>query len=200
VSATLATEAPVVVPDVVDVSRPRAARQAWNLFTGSLLIVAMTASVALAFTVVHERIGFQPVLSPSMVPTFRPGDLLLTKAEPASAVKVGQVVELPIPNEPGQRYSHRIISVTMKDGKPVVRTKGDANPAPESFSLRIDSPTVPVVIATVPGVGRLSVVLQRRWLRLLIAALTIGFGVVAAKRLVQSVRRPDDLTGIEDNQ
>jgi signal peptidase len=171
----------------------------WRAFTGMFLIAAMCASVGLAYTVIHEHIGFQPVLSPSMVPAFRPGDLIITKAEPASAVKVGQVVALPIPNEPGQRYVHRIISVTTRDGKPLVRTKGDANPQPESFTLRIDSPNVPVVVATVPGVGRMSVLLQRGWLRLLIVALTVMFGAIATKRLVHSVRHPDQ-PQIEDNQ
>jgi signal peptidase I len=172
----------------------------WRAFTGFVLIAAMCGSVGLAYTVIHEHIGFQPVLSPSMVPTFRPGDLIITKAEPASAVKVGQIVALPIPNEPGQRYVHRIISVTERDGKPLVRTKGDANPAPEPFSLRIDSPSVPVVIATVPGFGRMTTLLRHGWLRLLIVILTIGCGGVATKRLVQSLRHPTDLTGTEDNR
>ena len=66
-------------------------------------------------------------------------------------------------------------------------------------SLRIDSPTVPVVVGTVPAVGRLSVLLQRGWLRLLIVALTVIFGAVATKRLVQSMRHPDP-TDNEDNR
>jgi signal peptidase len=175
------------------------AGKGWRIATGTLLILVMCGSLGLAYTVIHDHIGFQPVLSPSMVPAFRPGDLIITKAEPASSVKVGQVVALPIPGEPGQRYVHRIIKVTMRDGKPLVRTKGDANPEPEPYTLRIDSPSVPVVIASAPGLGRMTTLLRHGWLRLMIGALTIGCGAIAAKRLVQSVRHPVGHAPTEDN-
>jgi signal peptidase len=175
------------------------ARKGWRIATGTLLILVMCGSLGLAYTVIHEHIGFQPVLSPSMVPAFRPGDLIITKSEPAAAVKIGQVVALPIPGEPGQRYVHRIIKVTMRDGKPLVRTKGDANPAPEPYALRIDSPDVPVVIARVPSFGRVSTLLRHGWLRLVIVAFTIGCGTIAAKRLVQSARHPAATPPSEDN-
>lgn len=138
--------------------------------------------------VMTQHIGFAPVLSPSMVPTFHPGDLVITKPEPAKDIKVGQIVALPVPAEPSQRYVHRIISVAMKDGEPVVKTKGDANPAPEPFSLRIDSPTVPLVVATVPEVGRLSVLLQHSTLRLAVIAITMIAIMLAAWRMLVGAR------------
>jgi len=119
-----------------------------------------------------------------MEPTFHPGDLVITKPEPARDVKVGQIVALPVPDAPSQRYVHRVISVTIKDGKPLVRTKGDANPAPETFALRVDSPTVPVVVATVPQLGRLSVLLQHSMLRLSVMAVTVIAILLAAWRLL----------------
>jgi signal peptidase I len=155
-----------------------------RLLTGLLLIVAAVASVTAMVTVMSQHLGFAPVLSPSMEPTFHPGDLVVTKPEPAREVKVGQIVALPVPDAPSQRYVHRVISVTTKDGKPLVRTKGDANPAPESFTLRIDSPTVPVVIATVPQLGRVSVLLQRSMLRLSVMAVTVVAILLAAWRLL----------------
>jgi signal peptidase I len=134
--------------------------------------------------VMTQHLGFAPVLSPSMEPTFHPGDLVITKPEPATAIKVGQVIALPVPSAPSQRYVHRIISVATKDGHPLVQTKGDANPAPEPYTMRIDSPTVPRVVATVPFVGRLSVLLQHTKTRVGVMAITIVAILLAAWRLI----------------
>jgi signal peptidase len=164
---------------------PRGALQRLGrMVSGLLLIAAAAASVAAMVIVMTQHLGFAPVLSPSMEPTFHPGDLVITKPEPVTDVKVGQVIALPVPDAPSQRYVHRVISVEMKDGRPTVRTQGDANPAPETFSLRIDSPTVPVVVATVPQLGRLSVLLQHSMLRLTVMAVTVVAILLAAWRMV----------------
>lgn len=160
----------------------------WRALTGLLLLAAMAASLTVMVTVMTQHLGFAPVLSASMEPTFHPGDLVVTKPEPLTEIKVGQVVALPIPSSPGQRYVHRIISVTTKDGRPLVRTKGDANQAPEPFALRIDSPTVPRVVAVVPHLGRLSVLLQHTKTRLVVMAVTILAILLAAWRLLASAR------------
>jgi signal peptidase I len=152
--------------------------------SGLLLIAAAAASVSAMVIVMTQHLGFAPVLSPSMEPTFHPGDLVITRPEPATDVKVGQVIALPVPDAPSQRYVHRVISVEMKEGRPLVRTKGDANPAPETFSLRIDSPTVPRVVTTVPYLGRLSVLLQHSTLRLTVMAVTVIAILIAAWRML----------------
>jgi signal peptidase I len=135
-------------------------RRTVRLVVGAVLTLAALASIALAALIVVGHIGFSPVLSPSMVPAFAPGDLVVTQPEAASDIKVGQVLVLPVPGEPGQRYVHRVISVTYKDGLPVVQTKGDANPAPEQFKLRITSAKVPQVVTTIPHLGRLAILLR----------------------------------------
>jgi signal peptidase len=146
------------------------------------LVVLMVGSAVLAVFIAVERVGFSPVLSPSMQPTFAPGDLIVTKPEPASAVRVGQVVVLPVPGERGQRYVHRIIAVTYEHGRPVVRTKGDANSAPENFRLRITSRSVPVVVHAVPKLGRLAVLLRGGLWRLIGICLIGGLLLVGIKR------------------
>lgn len=160
----------------------------WRGITGLLLIAAMVGSVTAMVTVMTQHLGFAPVLSPSMEPTFHPGDLVVTKPEPVADIKVGQIIALPIPGSPGQHYVHRIISVTTKDGKPLVQTRGDANPKPEPFTLRIDSPTVPRVVSVVPYVGRVSVLLQHSKTRLTVMAVTIFAILLAAWRLVAGAR------------
>jgi signal peptidase I len=146
--------------------------------------------VATTVTVVHDHLGFAPVLSPSMEPAFRPGDLVITRPEPAADIAVGQVLALPVPGAPGQRYVHRIISVSESDGYPVIRTKGDANATPEPFALRITSPTVPLVVATIPELGRVSVLVHHEWVRVVVLALTIAAIALAGWRLAAGTRRP----------
>jgi signal peptidase I len=155
-----------------------------RVVTGLLLAVTLVGALAGAAYVVLERVGFSPVLSPSMRPTFAPGDLVVTKPEAATAIRVGQVVVLPVPGEAGQRYVHRIIKVSWSHGQPVVRTKGDANAAPESYSLRVTSRQVPVVVTTVPRVGRLALLLRGGMLRVGIICV-IGFlMLVSVKRFL----------------
>lgn len=136
------------------------ARQVVRAITGLLLTVAALGSIALTIVIALGHIGFSPVLSPSMRPSFAPGDLVITKPEPAADVRVGQVVMLPVPGERGERYVHRVIEVGYQKGLPVVRTKGDANSVPENFRLTITSRTVPVVVHTVPHMGKLAILLR----------------------------------------
>lgn len=175
-------------PDPASEQARGALQRLWRIVTGLLLIATAVASLTAMVTVMTQHLGFAPVLSPSMEPTFHPGDLVITKPEPVSAIKIGQVVALPVPSAPSQRYVHRIISVTMKDGRPLVRTKGDANPTPEPFTLRINSPTVPLVVAKVPYLGRLSVLLQHSVLRLTVTAITLAAILLSAWRLLVGSR------------
>lgn len=160
------------------------ARRAVRFVTGAVLTLAALASVALTVVIVVGHIGFSPVLSPSMRPTFAPGDLIVTKPEPVSAIRVGQVLVLPVPGEKGQRYVHRVIEVQYQKGLPVVRTKGDANAAPENFRLTITSSHVPVVVHTVPRMGRLALLFRGGSWRVG-AIVIVGFlFLVGVKRLL----------------
>ena len=158
------------------------AYRAVRFATGLVLTIAALASIAVTVVIVAGHIGFSPVLSPSMRPTFAPGDLILTKSEPAKDVRVGQVVVLPVPGEKGQRYVHRIIEVRYEKGVPVVRTKGDANGAPENFRLKITSAKVPVVVHTVPKMGRLALLFRGGMWRVGAIVLIGAFLLVGVKR------------------
>jgi signal peptidase I len=159
-------------------------RDIGRVLSGVVLVVAAVATLAGAGYVVIDRIGFSPVLSPSMKPTFDPGDLVVTRPVSASQLHVGDVAVLPVPHEPGQRYVHRIIKLSWSHGQPVVRTKGDANSAPEPFALRITSSKVPVVVTTVPRLGRFALLIRGGWLRVLLLCGIAAFALVGVKRLL----------------
>jgi len=73
---------------------------------------------------------FYVVRSGSMTPTIRPGDVMVTGPAPR-VLKPGQVVVFRKDND---RIAHRIIKVVNRTQ---VRTKGDANPAPDPFLVSI---------------------------------------------------------------
>jgi len=69
---------------------------------------------------------FYVVRSGSMTPTIRPGDVIVTGPAPR-LVKPGQVVVFRMGDD---LITHRVVKVVNKTQ---VRTKGDANPAPDPF-------------------------------------------------------------------
>ncbi|PRY39596.1 signal peptidase I [Umezawaea tangerina] len=149
---------------------------------GAVLAVLALAAVAGAVLVVGFRVGFAPVLSPSMSPAFDPGALLVTRPVDARSVEVGDVVVLPRPDAPGERYAHRVVEVDRAQVEPLVRTKGDNNTAADPQRLRLTSDTVPVVVGHVPWIGRVALLGQYAWLK---AALVVFAGLcvlVGAKR------------------
>ncbi|GAA2676926.1 MULTISPECIES: signal peptidase I [Actinosynnema] len=161
-------------------SRPGRGRKALRVLGGVLLFLVAGAAVAAAVAVIVLKIGFAPILTPSMKPAYNPGDLLITRATPVSQLAVGDVVVLPRPDMEGERYAHRVISLNTSEGKTVVRTKGDNNTDPDPQALRIESAAVPVGIGDLPGVGRAALAVgQAGWLRVAVIVL-VGLALLLA--------------------
>ncbi|WP_285484941.1 signal peptidase I [Amycolatopsis sp. NBRC 101858] len=149
---------------------------------GVLLGLVAVLAVAGAVAVFVLRIGFAPVLSPSMEPGFAPGELLITRQVDARSVDIGDVVVLPRPDAAGERYAHRVVEVDRSGAEPLVRTKGDNNAAADPQRLRITSATVPVAVGHVPWIGRVALLGQYGWVR---AGVIVFAGLcllIAAKR------------------
>lgn len=116
------------------------------------------------------HIGFSPVLTGSMRPAYAPGDLLITAQAEVSGLRPGQIALFTPPGESAP-YAHRITTVTGSPTAPVLTTKGDANPAPDSWRATLTQSQVPVVIATVPAVGTALLWIQNPVQRALLMAL-----------------------------
>lgn len=124
------------------------------------------------------------VVTGSMAPAIRPGDVVLTAPVDPVEVRAGQVVSFEDPDEPGRTVVHRVQTVAA-DG--TVVTKGDANPTPDTSRLSGDD--VELARIRVPYVG-----LPLLWLRdgrwpLLALALAV---VLALAWLAGRDRHPDD--------
>lgn len=112
------------------------------------LLAAATVTMAVLSLVLH--LSFLRVASGSMEPWAQRGDLLVLRPEPASAVRPGQVLALPMPHSGGQVYTHRVVSVEPKAEALVLRTRGDANPVADPWTLRLHPGDPSVVVARLP--------------------------------------------------
>jgi signal peptidase len=81
--------------------------------------------------------------------------VIVTEGSPRD-VRVGQIITYKIPVDDHRVVSHRVVEIVEGEGTdtPVIRTKGDANDAPDPWLAKISSPTVWQVRYSVPGVGR----------------------------------------------
>jgi len=118
--------------------------------------LCLVGSAALASAVIILHLGVRPVLTGSMVPTYGPGAIVVTKPVPVEDLRVGMIPVFVPPGEHAE-FAHRITSVSGSPENPIVTTKGDANKAPDRWHARFATPTVPVVVGTQPWVGRLMV-------------------------------------------
>jgi signal peptidase I len=157
----------------------------------SAVAVAITAVVLLT-GVGLLAMGYRvsPVLSASMTPTYRAGDAIVTKPVPAHSLRPGMI---PVIVPPGEAvpYAHRITSASASQSAVVVTTKGDANPVADPWHARIDARRVPVVVATVPALGRVLVWIHGRAIRAVLLAL-LGLLVtgVGTRMFTSNLRSP----------
>jgi signal peptidase I len=121
----------------------------WSALAGlllSALFLWLVTWLALAVLVPTLALGWQPhaIVSGSMEPTIRTGDVVLTR--PADhPVDPGRVITFADPARPGVLITHRVIAV---DEAGHYRTQGDAN---------ADEDSTPVPPDLVRGSGRLLV-------------------------------------------
>lgn len=102
-------------------------------------------------------LGWQPslVVSGSMAPRVRPGDVVLL-APLTARPHVGQVVLVRDPQAPTGRVLHRVVRITA-DG--VLTTKGDANPTEDPTAHSTDD-VLGVGRLVVPAAGRIALLLH----------------------------------------
>lgn len=118
-------------------------------------------------------LGWQPttVMTGSMEPRLTPGDVVVARPVPASALRIGQVLLADDPDQPGHLRMHRAVAV---GGSGTLVTKGDANP---------DRDSTPVARSAVHGVGFLRIPMvaapivwmrSGEWAKVALLALVFG--------------------------
>lgn len=100
------------------------------------------------------------VLSGSMRPTIPEGAVVLVTPLRPSEIRVGQILTYAVPEGDHQVVSHRVVEIVRAGDRPVIRTQGDANDAPDPWLAEVDGDTAWQVRYSVPALGQMI-----NWLR-----------------------------------
>lgn len=123
------------------------------LFSG-VLIVCVLAFFLLALG--PRVFGYQTstMLTGSMEPGIRPGDVVLSMPRPVEDILVGDVITYSIPVEDKRIETHRIVKVIQnEDGSTAIRTRGDNNDAVDPWTATLEGDTVWEMQTVIPYLG-----------------------------------------------
>lgn len=106
---------------------------------GEWVLLVVVVGAALAAVGVPRLTGATPyaVLTGSMQPSMPAGTLVVVREVDATEIGTGDVITFnPRPNDPTV-VTHRVVGVGFDgDGRPVFRTQGDANDAPDPWTVQ----------------------------------------------------------------
>ncbi len=156
-----------------------------------VLVVAVVALLVLPTVLGFSRYA---IMGGSMSPTFEVGSAVFSQDVPVDALRVGDVITYVPPAEAGidTLVTHRITEIAeAEDGRPLFRTKGDANDAVDPWTFTLDQERQNVVAFSVPHLGTALTWLAdpgTRQLVIGIPAAFIGLGAVLELLGVGSLR------------
>lgn len=127
-------------------------RRAANV-TAVLMTAAALASL-LGITVLPGLLGYKTyvVLSGSMEPAIHTGSVLVALPVAPESLKVNDVIVYNR-SDVSESVTHRIIQVNSDNGKPTFMTKGDANSAPDDWTVQYSGNTAGKIVLAVPLLG-----------------------------------------------
>jgi signal peptidase len=92
------------------------------------------------------------VLSGSMTPTIRTGDVVIVAPIAPLQARVGEIVAFRDPFKPARLYNHRVRTITRVGSRVSFVTQGDANSGQEHWSVPV-SGRIGRVMYRVPAIG-----------------------------------------------
>lgn len=111
---------------------------------------------------VPSIVGYSPliVLTDSMYPNIKSGDLIIVKVTDPKDIKVGDVIAFFDPDSTGSSVlTHRVVEVLHEGGALSFRTKGDANNSEDSTPAPADN-LVGLYQSKIDGAGSVAMFLQ----------------------------------------
>jgi signal peptidase I len=156
----------------------RITRVATGLLAGSVVtLVAAYAGLIVA--------GYRPVAvySGSMRPTIAVGGLAIDKPIAATDVRVGDVITFSDPFVKGRFVTHRVTQILHTPEGLAYRTKGDANPSRDPWTIRLTG-EVGRVSFTLPLAGYALVYAHTREVRAILISLSALFLLIGLLRRI----------------
>ena len=146
------------------------------------------AALAAAVTLLPALLGYERyvITGGSMEGAYDRGSIVYAEVVPVDELRVGDVITYEPPPAAGVEglVTHRIVSIDAdRRGRPVLRTKGDANAARDPWRFRLEQPEQARAVAGIPFIGYAVAALSIRELRvavigvpalLLAVALLVG--------------------------
>ena len=176
----------------------RVGPMARRLVSGVLVTIIVASALAAVVVVGGEAAGswrVAPVASGSMVPSFGPGDLVVAEPVDKDALQPGDVLLFNAPIAGRPAVVHRIADRELMDGEPVFHTKGDANSAPDVWTIRIRGSRAWRVTHVVPEVGQAIGWLDDSALRISILILGVGIMLISSLRALWVAAPPIEWQG-----
>ena len=131
----------------------RTLRRAAGILGLAAAVLGVAALMVLGLGPHTGRYRTATVLSASMRPTISEGSVVVVTPLPAEDLHVGDVIMYRTPEGDRRVVSHRVVEIVEPGTRPVVRTQGDANPAPDPWTARLEGGSLWQVRAAVPGLG-----------------------------------------------
>jgi signal peptidase I len=149
----------------------------------------VVAGLALAL-VAPLAFGAKPltVLSGSMEPTLRTGDVVVSKRVSPTDVRPGDIVTFHDPERGGALVTHRVRAMRVHGRKVDFVTRGDANNASERWTVAADG-ELGRTVYRVPMVGRLFMLGRSHGVAFILLAIALAALVILE---VVAIWRPDD--------
>jgi signal peptidase I len=149
-----------------------------GLRCGSVAVAGTVLGLAF-WSLVPITLGLRAdvVMSGSMSPQLRPGDVVLSQ-DTRTPPRTGQVIVFADPTHPGRTLVHRVVE---RHGDGTVTTRGDANPVADPAPVRA-SAVLGLARLRVPWIGLPAYWLhQRQYLPLLAAAVLVVLAAVGGR-------------------
>jgi signal peptidase len=198
------TTAPTILPARIPERHPRAhrpsraldrLRSTFKWLANLLMLLAVLAFLGFAVGPRLFNYRTQVMLTGSMAPEIKPGDVAVTRPIPLSALAVGDVITYAIPIADHRVVSHRIVSIARNPDRTfTVQTKGDALAIKDPWTAQFQDTRVWRVEAVIPKVGT-----AIRALRQPVVSEVMRFaapGMLAFIALVAIWRRPAHPKGL----
>lgn len=164
------------------------------LLAAAILIGALLFSFSTSPDKALFGYRYYTVLTGSMSPTYKVGDMIFVKISDASELNVGDVITFN-PSQDSDAYLTHRISEKLDNyegtGVTCFRTKGDANDVGDSFLID-SSRVIGKVTFGIPGLGYVVRFVQLRWYLIVPVVIMIGAFFLLLKRYFLMGKEDDE--------